>query len=58
MYCKALSPARGLMSLISFWARSSDCRLARSLRGFKSLILFLVSLIRARFLHFSRPVNP
>ena len=37
------------MSLISFSARSSDCRFARSLRGFKSLILFLVSLIRPGF---------
>ena len=45
------------MSLISFSARSSDWRLARSLSGFKSVILFLVSLIRARFLHFSRPVR-
>ena len=57
MYWRPLRLARGLMSLIALSARSSDWRLVRSLSGFKSLILFLVSLISARFLHFSRPVR-
>ena len=45
------------MSLMALSARSSDWRLVRSLSGFRSLILFLLSLINARFLHFSRPVR-
>ena len=57
MYCRPLRFASGAMSLIALSARSSDSRLIRSLSGFRSMIWFLVSLSRARFLHFSRPVR-
>src|SRR5579871_346059 len=54
-YCSLVRLASGVMSLILLLARSSDWRLVRSFSGVRSVMLFRVSLRRARFLHFSKP---